>query len=111
MMKKKALEHFIPIYFDEANAPKRISFFVEHSKNKLLNSEFIKTYIDLHLTRENSPQQWSLAIAQLTGISAKQLAFNLMKNIQQPKKRKRYILPQKKEAILSLINSLKGNRR
>lgn len=106
-----SLEKQLIRHFDKGNASKRFNFFKTHIKNKLLNPDFIKNNIDLHLTRESSMPYWCLKIAQLSGIASQKLIKNLQTLISTGHKQRKYINPKVSYGINQIILALKGNTR
>ena len=107
-----ALEQSLPKFFDGINIKKRYDFFKEHIENKLLNPNFIKKHIDVHLTREMSLIRWSFELSKLTKTAPHAIMYNLQQNIgKSEKQQKLYVSLEKRQLIKQIVSSLKDNRR
>ncbi len=105
------LSQQLAICFSEENYNKRMLFYSQHIKNKLLNPDFICNNIDVHLTREMSVSDWSLQMAQLLKINPFQLYKCMQNEIKEHPKLKQYIHPLVKEGISGIILSLQHNKK
>ncbi len=98
-------------YFDEENRKKRITFYTQHIKNKLLNPRFIREHIDLHLTREMPLNIWSEKISNTLGINSKNLYQELQNTILMNGQKKKYVNPIVKQSISEIIIALYNNKK
>jgi len=98
-------------YFDEENRKKRIIFYTQHIKNKLLNPYFIREHIDLHLTREMPPNIWSAEISNILDINPRNLHQHLHNIILLNGQKKKYVNPIVKQGISEIIIALYNNKK
>lgn len=108
----QTLKRCLPVFFDKINTQKRFNYFKGHIKNKLLNNDFIKNNINLHLTREMSITRWGYELSKIINVPPSKIIYALEKQIaENNKKEKRYIAHEKQLAISQILTYLEGSKR
>ena len=97
--------------FDWENYQKRMAFYSQHIKDKLLNTDFISENIDLHLTRMMPLASWSLEMSRILRIEPHKLCEALCKEIKIQPKVKRYACTRMGTRINQIFSFSKCNKR
>lgn len=101
----------LKLMFDKENYQKRMAFYSQHIKDKLLNTDFISENIDLHLTRTMPLSSWSLEMAKILQANPSKLYVSLCREIGTQSRVKRYVCARTDVRTKRILSFLKCNKR